>query len=437
MFEVLIDYKVENWKSFRDPVTLSMVASKERQHGERVTKLQKYATRVLPVAAVYGANASGKSNLFDSLRFAKEMVTESGKPDRVIQVQPFKLNSRGIQQPSSFRFEMLIDECIYEFSFSVTQKTVVEEKLVETKRSSERVLYHRKNGESNFNKSLNNHKLLELVSKSTRDDQLFLTTSVYMNISKFKPVFDWFDNHLRLIAPRTKFKLHELLSKKEQPLLNKINDVLPELDMGISRLGAAEIRSDSLPFLKELMQEIQADMKDGEIVEFNSRTGEDDFFVIGNGDFMTAKRRIGYHLDSEGNEVIFEWDEESDGTQRAIDLLPAIFHLISTKSNSVYVIDELDRRLHTMLTRNLLEKFLTNCNSESRSQLLFTTHDLLLMDQDLFRRDEMWLTERDHSGRSDLFSFGDFRNIRYDKDLRKSYLQGRFGGIPSIPKIIG
>lgn len=124
--------------------------------------------------------------------------------------------------------------------------------------------------------------------------------------------------------------------------------------------------------------------------------------------------------------------QESDGSQRIIDLLPAFLELSSESSKKVYVIDEVDRSLHTLLTRHLLESFLSSCSSASRSQLLFTTHDVLLMDQKLLRRDEMWVAERGSLGESHLISFSDFKDVRYDKDIRKSYLQGRLGGIPNI-----
>ena len=124
--------------------------------------------------------------------------------------------------------------------------------------------------------------------------------------------------------------------------------------------------------------------------------------------------------------------QESDGTHRTIDLLPAFLEMADAGSNKVFVIDELDRSMHTLLTRSLLEKYLSGCGPLCRSQLLFTTHDVLLMDQELMRRDEMWVAERDRDGSSTLFSFSEYKDVRNDKDIRKSYLQGRLGGIPRI-----
>jgi AAA15 family ATPase/GTPase len=146
---------------------------------------------------------------------------------------------------------------------------------------------------------------------------------------------------------------------------------------------------------------------------------------------LVAKKLMAAHTDVNGKDVVFEMNRESDGSLRAIDLLPAFIDLLSSKKK-VYVIDELDRSLHSRLTRSLLEEYLKSCSITSRSQLLFTTHDLSLMDQDLFRRDEMWVVERGDDGASELIAFSDYKEIRYDKDIRKSYLQGRLGGVPRI-----
>ena len=124
--------------------------------------------------------------------------------------------------------------------------------------------------------------------------------------------------------------------------------------------------------------------------------------------------------------------QESDGSQRVIDLLPTFLELSAAQSKKVYVIDEVDRSLHTLLIRRLLEDYLSKCSHNSRSQLLFTTHNVLLMDQDLLRRDEMWIAERNAEGISSLLSFSEYKDVRYDKDIRKSYLQGRLGGVPRI-----
>ena len=147
---MIISFSVENWMSFRDQATFSMIASRERQHGKRVPKLGKYQTRVLPIAAIYGGNASGKTNLFKALSFAKTLVVKGTRLDSLIPIEPFRLDGKGTNRPSRFAFELLIDETIYEFSFAVTRKAVLEERLVVITSTSEKVLYDRRDGEPNF-----------------------------------------------------------------------------------------------------------------------------------------------------------------------------------------------------------------------------------------------------------------------------------------------
>jgi len=137
---------------------------------------------------------------------------------------------------------------------------------------------------------------------------------------------------------------------------------------------------------------------------------------------------VTFHSNSLGESVKFGMEYESDGSRRVIDLLPVFLDLCVENSHKVYVIDELDRSLHTLLTRHLLEGYLSSCSSETRAQLLFTTHDVLLMDQDLLRRDEMWITERAEKGGSSLTSFSDFKDVRYDKDIERAIYKDGWAG---------
>ncbi len=147
---MIISFSIENWMSFHGSVSFSMVASRERQHGDRVPKVAKYQTRILPVGAIYGGNASGKTNFFKALSFVKGLVLRGTGPNSLIPVEPYRLDSANIDKPSRFRLELLIDEIIYEFSFAVTRKAVVEEKLVQITSTNEKILYDRQGDAPNF-----------------------------------------------------------------------------------------------------------------------------------------------------------------------------------------------------------------------------------------------------------------------------------------------
>lgn len=429
---MLIRFTLENWMSFRDEATISMVASRERQHGERLVRIPQYDLRVLPVAAIYGGNASGKTNLFKALDFIRDLIVDGTKPDSLIPVEPFRLEASGDDLPARFCIELLVDETIYEFSFSLTRHAVLKERLTEVLKSSERVLYERKGDRIEFHPSLPDRDFLRFAFKGTRDNQLFMTNAVSQKVDVFKPIYDWFKRDLVLIAPDTRFGAFELLFDKAHPLYETYNHALAGLDTGIAHLGHEQVDFDTLPLPEEIKTKIREEVDEGQTARIHIDQNNLRLLVTRENGEVKASKLAAYHKDADGHDVRFDLQDESDGTQRVIDLLPAFLGLAASDTPKVFMIDEIDRSLHTLMIRGLLENYLTTCGPDARSQLIFTTHNVMCMDQHLMRRDEMWAAERDRQGGSHLFSFGDYRDVRYDKDIRKSYLQGRMGGVPNL-----
>lgn len=429
---MLINFSIENWTSFRDPMKFTMVASLQRQHRDRLPRLRKYALSVLPIATIYGGNASGKTNFFQALSFAKMLVVKGTQPDSLIPVETFRLDSKFADLPSHFSFEILADETIYEFSFVTTKTRILEEKLVVIAASSEKVLYHRKNDEPNFDASLAKDDFLKFAFKGTRDNQLFLTNSISQKVNNFRPVYDWFKDTLELVAPDTRFEPFEQFLGEGSPLYSTMNEMLQQLDTGIAHLGSEDIPFENVLMPESLKSKLREEVKEGMSVKLLSESINERLVISRINGELVAQKLVAFHPKADGSKVKFEMRQESDGSQRVIDLLPAFLELSALNSKRVYIIDEIDRSLHTLLTRRLVESFLQACSADSRTQLLLTTHDVLLMDQTLLRRDEMWVAERDFSGASKLIPFSEYKDVRYDKDIRKSYLQGRLGGIPKI-----
>ena len=243
-----------------------------------------------------------------------------------------------------------------------------------------------------------------------------------------------------MVAPDARFGGGVLFFDEDHPLTVTMNEMLDDLDTGISHLGSEQVPLENIRIPQALEGEIQERLDEGRAVFVEDEANNQLLMTRKDGELAVMKR-VTVHQMADGTEASFEVSQESDGSQRLIDLLPAFLDLSSDDSKSVYVIDEVDRSLHTLLTRRLLEDYLATRSNDTRTQLLLTTHDVLLMDQRWLRRDEMWVTERDASGASSLFSFSEYRDVRYDKDIRKSYLQGRLGGVPRIvspgPRHIG
>ncbi len=430
---MLIRFSFENWRSFRDKAVFSLIAGEESQHDDRVPRLPKYEAGVLPVTVVYGGNASGKSNLFKALVFAQRLVGKGNQHDAPIPAVPFLLSVNGEKQPSRFCFELLADETIYEFSFAVTRKAVLEEKLVRIIGTDEETLYTRRNKKIRLGNSLDKNKHLEFISQSTPDNQLFLTTSVFLQAEKFQPVYDWFKGTLRLISPNARYGPFGSFFEERSPLHQTMNDILEALDTGIVRLGGEEVPLDRLPLSEEDKARVLAELKENEGMSMTVPSSNERFIITRRGGKLGARQAIAYHDKEDGEQVLFDFREESDGSQRLIDLLPAFIDLVGKGSKGVYFIDEIDRSLHTQLIRYLLECYLSSCSPKTRGQLLLTTHDLMLMDRRLLRRDEMWATERSGDGASSLIAFSDYQGISDDADIRKLYLQGRMGGTPQLP----
>lgn len=412
----------------------SSVSIPQPGHGERAPRVAKYRVRILPIAALCGGNASGKTNFFKALSFARNFVVNGTHPDDDIPVQPFLLDNSP-EKPSRFSVTVLVDETMYELSFAVTAKSVREEKLIRISSAAERTLYHRTSPQGEeivFDSSLLDQDFLRFAARGTRDNQLFLTNAVSQKMSVFSPVYNWFKDSLRLVSPDDRFDPYAQFKECEGPLAPAAQAILARLDTGIVRLDSERVPFESIPIsdsgLRRMLLSIGEDKTARLII--GSRDG--DILISKDGSSLLARKLVAYHHAADGVERKFDLAKESDGTLRIIALLPVFVDLLERESTRVYVVDELDRSLHTLASRFLIETYLASCSSSSRSQLLFTTHDLLLMDQKLFRRDEMWITERDQTGASTLMSFAEYGDdVRYDKDIHKSYLQGRLGVFPA------
>ena len=431
---MLIRFSVENWMSFKEQAVFSMVATKEIQHKERVIRPGGYRPNLLPVAAVYGGNAAGKTNLFKALNFAKNFILSGAQIGGMIGVEPFRLCQDCLSMPSRFAFTILIGDKIYEYAFAATRRKVVEEKLVCVKKTTEELLFHRIEGDKDghFAQRYARDNRLQVVFEGTRDNSLFLTTSVSLQIEHFKPIYDWFYGTLELVGPDSRFEPFDQFIDESNRLYAMMNDILPQFDTGIQRLCGEKVPLDSIQFPDPMLKIwILNNVKEG--FPLRIRTFANELFVFSReGEEVKAHKLITMHKGQDGEDVRFEIRQESDGSQRMIDLMPAFLKLTETNANKVFVVDEIDRSLHSVLTRSLLEMYLNTCSTETRKQLLFTTHDVTLMDQNLLRRDEMWITERSQEGESSLISICEYKGVRNDNNLRGSYLKGRFGGIPNI-----
>ncbi len=424
---MLLTFTIENWMSFRDKQEFSLFAGREKQHGERLYKPLSYIPRVLPIAALYGANASGKSNFLEALSFLQRLVVEGTKLNRDIHVKNFRLDSDYADKESSFTVMMLVEKDIYEYSVSLTRKRIVKERLVHVQARKETVLFNREGGQVKFFETTDH---LNVVAKITRDDQLILRSSMEFNAREYAPIYNWFKDKLLIIGPWSRANNIAAIVKGNHVFSEAFNNLLSNLDTHIERLDLQTLDAEQTLIPNEMLSRIAKDIKENETAIFNWFGNQDIAIESHNGEAI-ARKVVALHPTAQGELIPFEMDEESDGTRRIIDLLPALLKLCHEKGMVVFV-DELERSLHHIMVRYFIKHFLSHCTEENANQLVFTTHDALLFTQDIFRRDELWLTDKDHMGASSLKSVAEFKSARYDKVIRKSYLEGRMGGVPLI-----
>lgn len=438
---MLISFFVKNWMSYRDKSEISFVATREQHHGERVTKVKRLQARFLPIAMVFGGNASGKTNFFRALDFAKYLVTRGYflSPDARIPVEPYLLDAESRSLPTTMGFRLLIGDDVYSYEFTLNASQVIHEKLVRETAPAEDVRFERTpDAEGNGYKyefgaaHESDRQLLELVGKSTRRNQLFLMTATNQNVAAFKPVFDWFDKTLCLISPNAHYAPMERYADESAPYFARMNAILADFDTGIKHIVRKPVSVDALPIPPAVVKAVVETLKEGQTARVEGENRTWPYLLTRKDGAVTAEKLVACHASHDGREVEFELEHESDGTKRILDLLPAFVDLANVSGDHVYVIDEIDRCLHTYAARRLVKTFLDCCTNETRGQLLATTHDVGLMSQSLLRRDEMWLAERNGDEVSEISAVSDFSEARKDTDLRRSYLTGRMGGLPSI-----
>lgn len=439
---MLIKVSVENFRSFDKHEEVSMVSSSKMQTNKN-HKIKIKQVSLLKNAVVYGANASGKSNLVRVFDFIKSTVAD-GIP--INSVNDFcKSREENKSRESVFELQFTVGDKFYAYGFSVilNQRKITEEWLFELLQDgSSRNLFIRENGQM--------PKLGDGISPSTseknrfaiyaedfvgHDSQLFLTEmnrgKKYEADSKlffFKQVFGWIVNNIIVLNPNTGITNFENYSEKS---LESINQLIQTFDTGISEVKTRKISMDELS--KMIPQEVlsgiitslkkQMQLTSMPQIQMSWRTAESFFNIriMGN-----EEPEISTLILKHGKSFFdFDFADESDGTKRLFDLIDM---LLTQREDTVYVVDELERSLHPKLTEHFLKLFM-EAHDGVRMQLIFTTHEDTIMDQELFRRDEIWFVERDASNDSSIYSLDRFKE-RYDKKLSKAYLEGRYGAIP-------
>jgi AAA15 family ATPase/GTPase len=445
---MLIRFFVENFLSFNQEVEFSMVAGKTEVLPHHVIKGEgRNDVNVLKTGVIYGANASGKSNLIKAMNFAKKFITETSRAGTPISRNYFKLNPANEEKPSKFQFDFKIKDKIYTYGFEIDNQWVKEEWLYEIGKTKDKPIFNRQtNTETEINvtfgqvkfKNKEEELFAHFTGRGTPANRLFLTEIKERNLSSIKvlnEVFEWFDDNLIILPPTFRYE-SIALNIIDNPHFNEFFlNILTLMNTGIDGLFLQQIdfEKDIVDIPKHTKEEFLQNLPNHYKGYLNVGYPHQSRYIVTkvNNEIFTHQLMTKHKVRNSVDNILFKTEDESDGTQRLFDIIPLLIDIVNEKKT--YIIDELDRSLHPNLTRSILELFLESSKGV-HSQLIVTTHEASLLDLKLLRKDEIWFTEKNEDGESKVYSLEEF-HPRYDKEIRKGYLQGRFGAIPFIGNV--
>ena len=416
---MLLEFRVRNFRSIRDEQALSLVAAPSDKE-LAATHLAPTGLKALPhavrSAVVYGPNASGKSTLLSALNYLRAMVAESAtvvQPGQTYNVQPFRLDSRTVDQPTEFEISFLVDGVRHQYSFAMTAQRIVSEQLMVWRTSKPTQWFSRRLDESGegydyeFSAYLTGPR--KLWQESTRPNALFLSTAAQLNSELLGPVARWLVQSLVYLPAGAGVDIAHTTALLGSPEgRTAIRDFLGTADISIAEVSAVPRKGFRAQFVFQSGGVAQAQQEEGEVM------------------FPIFEHR------TERGSAKFELHEESDGTQRLFSLAAPVLDVL--KHGRVLVVDELDRSLHTMLVRRLVGMFHDPVLNPRGAQLVFSTHDTSLLDHTLFRRDQVWFAEKDESQATRIFPLSDFSPRKHEA-WERGYLMGRYGAVPMFREL--
>lgn len=399
---MLLQFSVKNFKVFKDKVTLSFIASNYDQttrEEENIYKHEKYGFRILKSAVIYGANASGKSNLLYAVGYMKYFITNNFDTKRV-KTEPFLLNTETKKSPSEFEVNFIYDDILYRYGFEIIQDKVISEWLFYKPKTKEVQLFYR--DESGFEIHDTLFKKGKLVANQglVSNNNLLLVVAMQFNEEIAINVMNWFENeHCRLISGLDDDKYIGFTFEQVKKITQraKILELLKVADIGIKNIQLKKIEENE----------------------------EDTIY-----DVLTTHSTYDENKKTAGEQKFSLYDDESSGTQKFFALTAPI--LDTLKNGYTLFVDELDAKLHPNLGYKILELFNSKEHNPKNAQLIFNTHNTNLLSSGLFRRDQIWFTEKNKFGEAKLYSLANIKNIDKNDNFEEDYVKGKYGAVPYL-----
>ena len=402
---MILEFSVKNFLSFKEKVTFSMIANSNKELNDNYVEIG--GNKVLKSAAIYGANASGKSNLFKILTLVVLMLRSSNSVDinAKLPLIPFKLDKGSVNKPSEFEIKFILDETRYVYGFIADKDKIYDEYLYYYPNGRETKIFDRTNI-NEYSYTQKDEKILREIEAKNAQNKFFLATATNWNFDKTKAAYNFLTNGIGTcnnleILKNMAYKMYET---NPDYLKDFAIDFLQKADFNIEdyQISQIDVPGEFLTAIPEFITKTLPDKPKAYQVLFKHKNS-DNYLSI---------------------------DEESLGTQMIFAFIP--FLADSLKNKKVLIIDELDKSLHPFLVQYIVEIFNDAEINKNGSQLIFNTHDTNLLDLNILRRDQIWYTEKNsETGESDLYSLSDF-SVRKQENVEKGYMLGRYGAVPFI-----
>lgn len=440
--DMLLRFAAENILSFKDAVEFNTFPS-SRSHNHSWHKVTCDYAIALRMSAIYGANAAGKSNLLRCIALLKKMIGAGALADIPLREDLyFQLSDDGKNSPCELAVEFFADGHIFYYHIVFRGLEVIREELSLSGKSSDETIFIREGNRVEAGRRFlpaeqdmqSVSAFLDGISRLLRSDMLALSFFGKYYASELeiaKTAYDWFDR-LQVIVPSMKVEALPYLLDKDPGFADLVNSIIPELSTGISSLKVdteliteddarkdAALNAAYTAARKNPGKPLSIASEDGEIVN-----------LIMEGDIVYRKRVRAVHKSSDGAEIVMDMALESDGTRRLIEYMPLLYSIL--RSDGVFVVDEIERSIHPIMIKSIMRKI--SESREARGQIIFTTHESSLLDQNIFRPDEIWFAQKDSRQSTQLYPLSDF-NIHNTANIENGYLNGRYGGIPFLSNL--
>lgn len=418
---MLMQFTFDNFRSIKDSVTFSMVSGLNNRHS--VLPARHY--KLLPSAVIYGANASGKSNVVRALDYMKAMVLNVRKVFQstdTLNHEPFRLSTETMNASSSFEVIFFNDQVKYRYGFEADSTTVYSEWLFADEKGKEARLFFRDSDTGEF--YVNPEKFKEGKGLKVLPNSLFIWKCDQEGGQIAHSILEWFKKVNLLNGMRPSDYLFYTLNQMKKPeFYQEIKRLVKSADLGIDDLKHREDEIpaneiEKLPVPKEIRDSVLANASP--LVKLGARTIHVKYNEAGN---------------PEGFEEFDLASDESEGTKKYF-CLSAPF-IDSLRNGKILLVDELDASLHPLLTMALISLFNNPEINTRNAQLIFVSHDTNLLNQKLFHKSQIWFTEKDRFGSTHLHSLVEYKNVRATDNLEKHYIQGKYGAIPYVGRFPG